>query len=208
MLQHKLLDTAIEHFGRLGFDGASTRAIASASGTAMSSITYHYGGKEGLYLAAADHIADNILGHIGPVFADHPDPEDATPEEAETMLLAMLDRFATMLLDPASEAWAQFIIREQQHPTEAFERLFGGGIGVVVEKVIALVRRIRPELSDLDCRLMAVFLWGQTIVLRAGRASVERFLGRSLRESDTCRQLRERLRANALFILNRKDPST
>ena len=31
----------------------------------MSSITYHFGGKQGLYLAAADHIA----GQIGAVHA-------------------------------------------------------------------------------------------------------------------------------------------
>ena len=36
------------------------RAIATAAGTTMSSITYHYGGKQGLYLAAARHIADQM----------------------------------------------------------------------------------------------------------------------------------------------------
>ncbi len=44
MVSAMLLDTAIDQFGRLGFEGASTRDIARASGTAMSSITYHFGG--------------------------------------------------------------------------------------------------------------------------------------------------------------------
>ena len=60
MVSTTLLDTAIDQFGRYGFDGASTREIARASGTAMSSITYHFGGKQGLYLAAAEHIAAAI----------------------------------------------------------------------------------------------------------------------------------------------------
>ena len=55
MLQHRLLEIAIAEFAAQGLEGASTRGIATAAGTAMSSITYHYGGKEGLYLAAADY---------------------------------------------------------------------------------------------------------------------------------------------------------
>lgn len=54
MVQQRLLEIAIREFAAKGLDGASTRGIAAAAGTAMSSITYHYGGKEGLYLAAAD----------------------------------------------------------------------------------------------------------------------------------------------------------
>ena len=56
-MRESLLDCAVDHFGRFGFEGAATRAIAADCGTAMSSITYHFGGKEGLHLAAADHIA-------------------------------------------------------------------------------------------------------------------------------------------------------
>ena len=43
-IDDRLLDTAIDHFGRKESMKRSTRAIASAAGTTMSSITYHYGG--------------------------------------------------------------------------------------------------------------------------------------------------------------------
>ena len=65
MLQSRLLDIAISEFGTKGREGASTRGIAAAAGTAMSSITYHYGGKEGLYLAAADRIAERMTAGLG-----------------------------------------------------------------------------------------------------------------------------------------------
>jgi AcrR family transcriptional regulator len=173
----------------------------------MSSITYHYGGKEGLYLAAADHIARNIMEHLGPVLDAEADPAAMPPDNALTLLLTMLDRFAAMLINPASQAWAQFIIREQQHPTEAFERLYDGAMARVADTVITLIGRIRPDLGEFDRRTTAVLLWGQTIVLRAGRASVERFIERSLDDEETCRLLRQRLRANALSILDKKDPA-
>src|SRR3546814_4551512 len=60
MIQNRLLETAVREFGRKGLDGASTRGLAKAAGTAMSSITYHYGRKEGLYLAAADYIVSQM----------------------------------------------------------------------------------------------------------------------------------------------------
>ena len=66
----RLLDVAVDHFGRLGLDGASTRAIARDSDTQMSSITYHFGGKDGLYLATADHIAGFMRSRIAPIL-DH-----------------------------------------------------------------------------------------------------------------------------------------
>lgn len=60
MVQDRLLDIAISVFGSAGLEGASTRQIARAADTAMSAITYHYGSKERLYLAAADRIADGL----------------------------------------------------------------------------------------------------------------------------------------------------
>ena len=60
MIRERLLSVAIERFGESGFEGASTRDIAQAADTAMSSITYHFGSKEGLYLACADFISEMI----------------------------------------------------------------------------------------------------------------------------------------------------
>src|SRR3546814_343550 len=65
-IEDRLLNTAIDQFGRDGLEGASTRRIASAAGTTMSAITYHYGGKEGLYLAAARHIVEQIKFRVAP----------------------------------------------------------------------------------------------------------------------------------------------
>src|SRR5579862_9588675 len=50
-LRLRLLEAAIDVFGRHGFDGASTRMLAKAAGVNLQAIPYHFGGKEGLYLA-------------------------------------------------------------------------------------------------------------------------------------------------------------
>ncbi|WP_211314256.1 hypothetical protein [Humitalea rosea] len=58
--ESRLLDIAIDHFGRLGLSGASTRAIARDAATPMSSITV-----EIIQHVIADHLAavlDRISG--------------------------------------------------------------------------------------------------------------------------------------------------
>jgi TetR/AcrR family transcriptional regulator, regulator of cefoperazone and chloramphenicol sensitivity len=202
MLSRALLETAIDHFGRMGFEGASTRAIATASGTAMSSITYHFGGKQGLYLAAADHIASCITDLQGAALDEALAAGSASRQAAVEALLGVLDSFARMMLLPESEPWARFIIREQQFPTEAFDRLYEGAMRRIVDVVLALAGRARPDLDDRDLRATGILLFGQALILRAGRASVCRVLETEAIDEATATLMRRRLRAHALCTLS------
>jgi AcrR family transcriptional regulator len=204
MVSKTLLQTAVEQFGRLGFEGASTRDIARASGTAMSSITYHFGGKEGLYLAAADHIAESIAVFQMPVLKAALETGTASPEAAREAILKILDNMAMMMLAPQSEDWSRFIIREQQAPTEAFERLYRGIMVHVVDAMMTLMRLVRPDLDDTNLRATGILMFGQAMVLRAGRATILRAMGVDAIDADLATLLRARLRANLLCILSEK----
>ena len=48
------MDAANEEFGRYGFDGARVMRIAAAAGVNHQLITYHFGGKQGLYDALTE----------------------------------------------------------------------------------------------------------------------------------------------------------
>ncbi|HXM85689.1 MAG TPA: TetR family transcriptional regulator, partial [Stellaceae bacterium] len=67
--RRRLIETAIAAFGELGFEGASTRLLAERAGVNLPAIQYHFGGKEGLYRAAVDHIAQYIEEQMTPVGA-------------------------------------------------------------------------------------------------------------------------------------------
>ncbi|MBN8810257.1 MULTISPECIES: CerR family C-terminal domain-containing protein [unclassified Sphingomonas] len=203
MTSQTLIETAIDQFGRHGFEGASTREIARASGTAMSSITYHFGGKQGLYLAAADHIAACVREIQGPALEVARETARAgTREQATEALLALLDGFALMMIRPESEAWSLFITREQQAPTEAFDRIYTGVMQEVVGVFVALLARIRTDLGEREVLAMGIMLFGQTLVLRVCRAAVTRILSVETIDERTRALLRARLRANALCILS------
>jgi TetR/AcrR family transcriptional regulator, regulator of cefoperazone and chloramphenicol sensitivity len=204
MVSQTLLETAIDQFGRFGFEGASTREIARASGTAMSSITYHFGGKQGLYLAAAEHIARAIRAQQDESVERALAAGRTSPEAAVTALAGILDGLAQMMLRPETEAWSRFIIREQQAPTEAFDRLFNIAMQPILDAFLELIGSARPDLDRRAAGTMGILLFGQAMVLRAGRASVCRALGIDHIDDEAAAMLRARLHANVLCILSEK----
>lgn len=202
MLQERLLTVAIEQFGHYGFDGASTRDIARASDTAMSSITYHFGGKEGLYLAAAEHVARNIASFQAPL-CDKAASQAATADrtEATALFLDILENFTELMLRPESENWALFIVREQQQPSEAFRRIYSGCMEKIIDTGLLLLSRARPDLDDNERRALGIMLFGQALVLRICRASVQRIMGCQAIGDRESQLLRRQIRNNARCIL-------
>lgn len=197
----RLIDVAIEQFGQHGFEGASTRHIAAASGTAMSSITYHFGSKQGLYLACADFIAEQIGAvHAEGMAAIRANPP-RNPEAARDAMLALLENFARLMLAPQSEAWSQFIVREQQRPTEAFERIYHGIMSPVLETVLSLMTIARPSLDDTRRRTLVMNIVGMALILRLGRACVSRVMQVEDLDAPTAQTLIAGVRRSALELL-------
>jgi len=56
--KNKLLHTAFELFALRGLDGVSTREIVKKAGCNIHAISYYFGGKEGLYKAVLDYVAE------------------------------------------------------------------------------------------------------------------------------------------------------
>ncbi|MBS1239616.1 MAG: hypothetical protein H6R45_322 [Proteobacteria bacterium] len=202
MLQERLIETAIDQFGRLGFEGASTREISRASDTAMSSITYHFGGKEGLYLACADYIAAKVRERQAVGIELVKDTTGLDRKTAIERCLKIIDNFVQIMLHPESESWARFIAREQQAPTEAFERLYQGMMKGMMDGFGNLLTKARPDLPGRERRALSMLIFGQALVLRAARASVCKALGTNDLGEKEAKLLRGQVRANSLCILN------
>lgn len=200
-LRRRLLDAAIDQFGLLGFDGASTRDIARASGTTMSSITYHFGGKEGLYLACADDIAEQIGAIHRPMLDQVALQPPTEAGQARMVLLALVENFARFMLAPQSEPLSRFIVREQQSPTEAFERLYARVMAPVMETAVALMALVRPSLDVTARRMLVLNAVGMTLVLRVGRACVCRLMTVDDIDPATAEVLLAGLRQSTLALL-------
>lgn len=62
--REKIIRAAGQEFAANGYDGAATRAIAAVAGVQHTLVTYHFGGKEGLWQATLRYYAHDRLGRI------------------------------------------------------------------------------------------------------------------------------------------------
>ena len=108
-----LIQAALRKFGREGFAAASTRAIAAEAGTNISSIAYHFGGKDELRLACADFVAARI-GQVARILPGT--ARELTPDRARQILRRLLRRMVLFLTAPAAEPVVAFLLRELTQP--------------------------------------------------------------------------------------------
>ncbi|WP_240047655.1 CerR family C-terminal domain-containing protein [Sphingomonas panacisoli] len=202
MVQQRLLDIAIEQFGQHGLEGVSTREIAAAANTAMSSITYHYGGKEGLYLAAADEVAKQ-MGGGHEVSAFEQVAASGDPVAARGAIADIMRVFLKRLQQPQSNSWALFIMREQLNPTEAFERIYAGPMGQTGQVLVELICVATGGQDRQAARLAAISLFGQVLVMKAARAMCRKMLERETLSEEIIDEYAARVVANIDAILDR-----
>lgn len=202
-MHSRLLDIAIGEFGSKGLEGASTRGIAAAAGTAMSSITYHFGGKEGLYLAAADRIAERLAEDMGGVIEAEGMVDDSDPAAATAALQRILARLADKIGGATGSDASLFILREQMNPGAAFDRLYGGVMGRMLETIVALVRAATGLADSRAARIVTITLFGQVLALRGSRAACLRLLGQDGMDPEHLAEIKGRIAANTDAILAR-----
>jgi AcrR family transcriptional regulator len=175
----RLLDVAIDHFGRLGLKGANTRAIAVDAGAPMSAITYHFGGKDGLYLAAARHIGERMRERLAPALAEAESALTAAdPASARAALHIIYAHMVRVLNAPETTPPSRFIVREQADPTEAFSLIYEAFMAPLLGRVPKLLIIVsRGKLDEGEARLRTIALMGQALVFRVARATAMRSLG-------------------------------
>jgi TetR/AcrR family transcriptional regulator len=71
-IREALLESALVEFGAKGFDGASTRAIASRVEAHQPQINYHFESKTALWTAAVDHLFGLLRETFRGVFPANP----------------------------------------------------------------------------------------------------------------------------------------
>jgi AcrR family transcriptional regulator len=195
-----LLRAATEVFGEHGFHAASTREIAERSGVNLALIAYHFGGKQGLYLAVFDHIAEQLGARIGPrieairgSLAAGGNDLAQRRERAFAALMGLIEAMLELLTEERSAAWSRLILREQQAPTEAFERLYAGFMSKLLGLLGELVAVLRGPMTDAQARLAAIGVFSQVLVFRTAHAGVLRHLGWTSIGSAERAQIRDQL---------------
>jgi TetR/AcrR family transcriptional regulator, regulator of cefoperazone and chloramphenicol sensitivity len=143
--RRKIIDAAIALFGQHGFEGASTRDIATQAGVNAPALQYYFENKEGLYRACAETIADESWQAFEPavlrahaVLAGEAAGDETLIEAFIGIQMAVADRTFVKHAEPDARL---FFAREQ-----------GGGEPEIGSRV--LFERVREPLNAINLALL------------------------------------------------------
>jgi AcrR family transcriptional regulator len=139
----RILAEALPLFAASGFAGTSVRRIAAAAGVNVATLAYHFGDKEGLYLAVIEGLYAELatLDLAGELAAE--DPVQAFVARALAFARAHHDEIRLMqryLLD-----------RGRQH-----EVLHDRWLGPLLARAAPLFDLLRPDWTAAERRLLAI----------------------------------------------------
>ena len=203
--RQQLISAGLTIFGKYGFEGASTRMLAETANVNLAAIPYYFGGKEGLYRAVVEHVAEQIRERQAPVAARIASRfhSDLSQEESLSLLHELLDSFATTIIgSDEAEQWARIIMREQMDPTPAFDILYSGVIKQIHGICALLIGRMLEQAEDDPNTLIRAFtIMGQILIFRAANAATLKRLGWKKFSADRVSQIQAIVRQQVDAIL-------
>lgn len=203
----QLILAGIDLFGQHGFKATTTRMIAEAANSNIGSISYYFGNKHGLYLAAARHIASRMreqfqLDAMGITY-DHARTlqRDEARELLEDLVRSMVRLFVR---EDEARRWLMLVMREQANPTEAFDILYRESFEIVhitITTLIATLMRLKPTSERVI--LETHTLVGQIVFFLVGRTPILRRLGSGDRFTPETADLVEKVIISHLDVFDR-----
>ncbi len=169
-----IIEAAMRGFAEKGFEATGVREIAALAGTNIASISYHFGGKEGLRDACAAHIV-KLMGNVLAA-ARSEDALPATPEAAGLILTGLVRSMVSfLLLEPEARLVAGFVLREMAQPSSALDTIYEGLFEGVHARVCAIWGIATGQPGDSEAVRLAVFATiGQIVYFHIGRPVVQR----------------------------------
>jgi AcrR family transcriptional regulator len=163
--RQKIIRAAARIFAESGYDGASIRSIVVKADVNQAAISYHFGGKDGLYRAVLQMGLKVLL-------------EDEASSSAkgaqltrEAALRAFIHRqLRSLLAQDEVSVYLRIFNWETVRPTPAFRRFMAEDAGPYLAGAATLVRRFLPPGATVqEAVLGALWLFGQCSIFVRNR---------------------------------------
>jgi AcrR family transcriptional regulator len=173
----RIVTAALKMFGERGFEGASTRDIATVAGVNAPALQYYFDNKEGVYLACVEHIVARLWEYMSEVTER---AEQALANElADGVLIeafcAVQARLAEFMFKKDTADWRLFMARLQsgEGPPASFQ-IFQQGTKKRMSTVTATIvgRLLGRPADDEETLLRTMTLTGQLTVFQCAPRSV------------------------------------
>ncbi|GAB6125454.1 CerR family C-terminal domain-containing protein [Humidesulfovibrio idahonensis] len=157
----RMLAEALRLFAVKGFEAVGTRELAAAAGTNIAAITFHFGGKEGLYGEVVRRVAGDLARQYRAVFDAVTDEGDAAAEEPLARTQRVMAKLVGALLSSRRSQWMSLLLqREFITPTPAFDALYDEAIKPCLEEFSRLVELSGGfAVGSFDSRVLAYTLF-------------------------------------------------
>ncbi|HVW71235.1 MAG TPA: CerR family C-terminal domain-containing protein [Steroidobacteraceae bacterium] len=174
----RIITAAIKLFGERGFEGASTRDIATNAGVNAPALQYYFDSKEGVYLACVEHIVSLIWEALSEAVerAEAAVRRGAGDDElidAFCEIQAQLAEF--MFTSRSADDWRLFMAQQQagSGPIAGFQIIYQRVSKRMSEAMATIVGRLlgRPA-NDDETLLRTMALSGQLMVFQVARRTV------------------------------------
>jgi len=174
----RLIAAGLELFGSLGFEAVTTRLLSARAGVNQAAIPYHFGGKQGVYLAVAQYLCDTNGDKVRKAIATARAGLDASAADVG-LLLADFIVTCVDIVAGSEEGLLHyaFLVREQLAPSVAFDMIFDQMLLPVHQLVCELVARLKGLNPDAEeTMLLAHAFLAQVAGLVTGRRLLQRRL--------------------------------
>jgi AcrR family transcriptional regulator len=168
--EKRLLEAAGKIFAEHGYRGATIRQICEEAGTNIAAVNYHFGDKEGLYMAVLRSVP-NLLAER------HPSDSGVGPKAgAEERLRAYVRSLLRRVFDDGRPGWyTKIMVREMVEPTRALDTLVEEAARPVHRELATIVRELAgPEADEEAVRLSTLSIIAQCVYYHYARAVIRR----------------------------------
>ncbi len=161
--RERLLDAGEVLFAECGFEGTSVRDVTGAAVCNVAAVSYHFGSKEGLYVAVFERRLD-ALREIRLAAVRQVVEQAVQSGRLEDLLQAFVAAFLQPMLDPKrGGVMMRLFMRELNDPRLPPGEIVRRMIGPIKSAMLEAMCRVRPNLDRMTADLCLHSVVGQLV---------------------------------------------
>ncbi len=173
-----LIISAGELFANHGFDGVSTRMIVDMAGLKLSSIHYHFGSKDNLYIESclyAHARGKNIT--FSSVIDENPSLLETSQGQAEIIRTVVFRTFHDKFSTNRPEWETTLLLKELVTPSKALTTLVEKIFKPDAESAARFYQKVKPTASITEAAAWSDLFYGQLVLYSIAKKTLEMVRG-------------------------------
>jgi AcrR family transcriptional regulator len=194
----RLLDAAGEIFAEYGYRAATVRQICEKARANVAAVNYHFGDKEGLYMAVLRFVPDSYAEKYPANAGLNPDATGA--QKLRAYIQSLLGR----VFDEGRPGWhAKIIARELSEPTRALDTLLEEVARPLHQELASIIRELLGSgASDEAIRMCTLSVMSQCVYYHHARSVIRRLYPEQWYGAEDIARLADHITRFSLGALN------